>query len=178
MSNKSDTGRAARQRRRGAAEPRAGADSDRRAGRVRSPAPSRYAAARATRVSGSSTSWRSGRWRPSTRQPPSTIARAYRVVNTPESLGQLAGRLKAATHVALRVIPDCPAAMRAGIVGLRVLDRAARRRLRAGSARRPIRRICSETRTIQRCLLPLAAVLDGWDPCWPRTSRSASPATI
>ena len=48
----------------------------------------------------------------------STIAKAYRVVNTPESLSELAGRLKAATHVALRVIPDRPTAMRAGIVGI------------------------------------------------------------
>ena len=48
----------------------------------------------------------------------STIAKAYRVVNTPESLGELAGRLKAASDFALRVIPDRPTAMRAGIVGI------------------------------------------------------------
>jgi DNA polymerase-1 len=47
-----------------------------------------------------------------------TIAKAYRIVNTPEGLAELGDRLKAATHVALRVIPDCPTAMRAGIVGI------------------------------------------------------------
>jgi len=47
----------------------------------------------------------------------STIAKAYRVVNTPDALRDLAGRLRAAGQFALRVLPDRPAAMRADIVG-------------------------------------------------------------
>src|SRR5262245_40082527 len=48
----------------------------------------------------------------------STIAKAYRVVSTAEALSDLASRLRGATEIALRVIPDRPTAMRAGIVGL------------------------------------------------------------
>jgi DNA polymerase I len=47
-----------------------------------------------------------------------TIAKAYRTVTTQEQLDQLAARLRAAGHFAMRVIADPPAAMRAGIVGL------------------------------------------------------------
>ena len=48
----------------------------------------------------------------------STIVKAYRTVTTRDGLDDLAGRLRAAGHVALRVIPDRSAAMRASIVGL------------------------------------------------------------
>src|SRR5947207_9078031 len=48
----------------------------------------------------------------------STIARTYRIVNTPEDLAALASRLRSAGAFALRVLPDQPSAMRAGIVGL------------------------------------------------------------
>jgi DNA polymerase-1 len=47
-----------------------------------------------------------------------TIAKSYRTVNTPEDLRALADRLAAAGAFALRVLPDQPTAMRAGIVGL------------------------------------------------------------
>jgi len=46
-----------------------------------------------------------------------TIEKTYRVVNTPEGLRDLAARLRAAGHFAMRIIPDRPAAMRAEIVG-------------------------------------------------------------
>jgi len=48
----------------------------------------------------------------------SSITKTYRIVNTPEDLDGLAERLKRAGHVAIRVLPDTPAAMRAGIVGI------------------------------------------------------------
>ena len=47
-----------------------------------------------------------------------TTAKSYRTVNTPEDLRGLADRLKATGSFALRVLPDQPTAMRAGIVGL------------------------------------------------------------
>ena len=47
-----------------------------------------------------------------------TIAKSYRTINTLEALADLAGRLESAGSIALRVLPDHPAAMRAGIVGL------------------------------------------------------------
>src|SRR5207247_144532 len=47
-----------------------------------------------------------------------TIAKSYRVVNTPGDLRALADRLASAGSVALRVLPDRPTAMRADIVGL------------------------------------------------------------
>ncbi len=47
-----------------------------------------------------------------------TTAKSYRTVNTSEDLRGLADRLKAAGSFALRVLPDQPTAMRAGIVGL------------------------------------------------------------
>ena len=47
-----------------------------------------------------------------------TTAKTYRTVNTPEDLRALADRLRAAGSFALRVLPDQPGAMRAGIVGL------------------------------------------------------------
>src|SRR5215471_12264918 len=47
-----------------------------------------------------------------------TIAKSYRIVETPEDLRALAERLRAAGSFALRVLPDQPSAMRAAIVGL------------------------------------------------------------
>jgi DNA polymerase-1 len=47
-----------------------------------------------------------------------TIAKTYRVVNTEADLHQLVERLKGAGSFVLRVLPDQPSAMRAGIVGL------------------------------------------------------------
>ena len=47
-----------------------------------------------------------------------TVAKTYRTVTTPEGLRALADRLKAAGSFALRVLPDQPGAMRAGIAGL------------------------------------------------------------
>ena len=47
-----------------------------------------------------------------------TVAKAYRIVNTPDGVRELAGRLRAAGRVALRVLPDRPSSMRASIVGL------------------------------------------------------------
>ena len=47
-----------------------------------------------------------------------TVAKTYRTVNTPDGLRALADRLKRPDRFALRVLPDQPAAMRAGIVGL------------------------------------------------------------
>jgi DNA polymerase I len=47
-----------------------------------------------------------------------TIEKKYRVVNTEIDLRSLAERLKAAGSFALRVLPDEPSSMRAGIVGI------------------------------------------------------------
>lgn len=47
-----------------------------------------------------------------------TIEKHYRIVNTEADLHALADRLRAAGRFALRVLPDEPSAMRAGIVGL------------------------------------------------------------
>src|SRR5215831_2550437 len=47
-----------------------------------------------------------------------TIAKTYRVVNTDEDLRALAERLRSAGGFAMRILPDEPSAMRAGIVGL------------------------------------------------------------
>ena len=47
-----------------------------------------------------------------------TVTKTYRTINTPDGLHALADRLKAAGAFALRVLPDQPAAMRAGIAGL------------------------------------------------------------
>jgi DNA polymerase-1 len=51
-----------------------------------------------------------------------SIAKNYRITNTPEGLSALAARLRAAGRFALRVLPDHPAAMRARIVGLSFSD--------------------------------------------------------
>jgi DNA polymerase-1 len=48
----------------------------------------------------------------------STIQKTYRIVNTPEDVGALAGRLTASGRFAFRVLPDRPSAMTASIVGL------------------------------------------------------------
>src|SRR5204863_7930125 len=48
----------------------------------------------------------------------SSIAKTYRVVNTPEGLTALADRLRRAGRFALRVLPDRPSAMEASIVGV------------------------------------------------------------
>ncbi|MBI4487212.1 MAG: DNA polymerase I, partial [Acidobacteria bacterium] len=47
-----------------------------------------------------------------------TIAKIYRIVHTEESLRALAANLRVAGRFSLRVLPDVPSAMRAGIVGL------------------------------------------------------------
>jgi len=47
-----------------------------------------------------------------------SVAKNYRVVNTDEDLRALADRLRAAGRFAIRVLPDQPSAMRAGVVGL------------------------------------------------------------
>ncbi len=47
-----------------------------------------------------------------------TIAKTYRIVNTEEALRALAATLRAAGRFSLKVLPDLPSAMRAGIVGL------------------------------------------------------------
>jgi DNA polymerase-1 len=47
-----------------------------------------------------------------------TVANAYRVVDTEDDLRALADRLRAAKRLAMRVLPDAPSAMRAGIAGL------------------------------------------------------------
>jgi DNA polymerase-1 len=47
-----------------------------------------------------------------------TIAKAYRIVNTDDDLRALAERLRSAGSFAVRILPDEPSAMRAGIVGI------------------------------------------------------------
>ena len=47
-----------------------------------------------------------------------TIGKDYALVDSEEALAALAGELRSAGRCALRVIPDVPSAMRAGIVGL------------------------------------------------------------
>jgi DNA polymerase I len=49
-----------------------------------------------------------------------TTAKDYRIARTPEDVRQVAQDLKAAGRFAMRVLPDSPAAVRAGIVGLAV----------------------------------------------------------
>jgi DNA polymerase-1 len=48
----------------------------------------------------------------------SSIDKTYRIVNTDEGLRELADRLRASGRFALRVLGDCPAPMRASIVGI------------------------------------------------------------
>ena len=47
-----------------------------------------------------------------------TISKTYRIVSTDADLGALAARLRSAGRFAMRVLPDAPSAMRAGIVGI------------------------------------------------------------
>ena len=47
-----------------------------------------------------------------------TIAKQYRVANTEEAVRALADRLRSAGGFSIRILPDAPSAMRAGIVGL------------------------------------------------------------
>src|SRR5215471_18491721 len=47
-----------------------------------------------------------------------TIAKNYRIVNTEDDLRALGERLRAAGAFSMRVLPDAPSSMRAGIVGL------------------------------------------------------------
>ncbi|HYT74390.1 MAG TPA: DNA polymerase I, partial [Vicinamibacterales bacterium] len=47
-----------------------------------------------------------------------TIAKSYRIVSSDVDLRALAGRLRSAGAFAMRILPDAPSAMRAGIVGL------------------------------------------------------------
>ena len=47
-----------------------------------------------------------------------TVAKTYRVVNTEAGLADLAQRLRSAGRFAMRVLPDAPSAMRAGIAGI------------------------------------------------------------
>src|SRR5215470_17647735 len=47
-----------------------------------------------------------------------SIEKSYRIVNTEEDLRALAGRLRAAGAFSMRLLPDLPSSMRAGIVGL------------------------------------------------------------
>jgi len=47
-----------------------------------------------------------------------TISKTYRIVSTEADLGALAARLRSAGRFAMRVLPDAPSAMRAGIVGI------------------------------------------------------------
>jgi DNA polymerase-1 len=47
-----------------------------------------------------------------------TVAKTYRTLDSIDQIRQLTDRLHAAGHVALRVLPDAPAAMRANIVGI------------------------------------------------------------
>ena len=49
-----------------------------------------------------------------------TTAKDYRIASTPAEVRQVAEELKAAGRFAMRVLPDSPAAVRAGIVGLAV----------------------------------------------------------
>ena len=48
----------------------------------------------------------------------SSVTKTYRVVNTVDGVRELAARLKAAGHIAFRILVDRPSAMRASIVGL------------------------------------------------------------
>src|SRR6185369_12642947 len=47
-----------------------------------------------------------------------TISKTYRIVSTEADLVALAARLRSAGRFAMRVLPDAPSAMRAGIVGI------------------------------------------------------------
>jgi len=47
-----------------------------------------------------------------------TIVKNYRLVNTEDDLRALAGRLREAGAFSMRILPDAPASMRAGIVGI------------------------------------------------------------
>ena len=124
--------RAARARRRCTPEPRAGAHPHRRAGGLRprrrcaTAAPSRERCFQIFNELGFRTFV--AEYAPTA----GTIAKTYRVVNTPEAVRELAGRLRAAGRFALRVLPDWPVgdARRDRRPG--IFDRTARGRLRAG----------------------------------------------
>jgi len=47
-----------------------------------------------------------------------TVAKTYTIVNDARGLAALAAKLTSAGRFALKILPDCPSAMRAGIVGL------------------------------------------------------------
>src|SRR4051794_28981482 len=47
-----------------------------------------------------------------------SVAKTYRIVNDTAGLAALVATLKSAGRFALKVLPDCPSAMRAGIVGI------------------------------------------------------------
>ena len=73
-----------------------------------------------------------------------TIGKDYAIVDTLDELRALATSSEARGRFGLRVLPDAPAAMRAGIVGLVVFDRAAAGALRADRRRqRPAAAACS-----------------------------------
>ena len=123
---------AARARRRRAAEPRAGADPHRRAGRRSTPTRCAIAARRASAATSCSRGSASARWSRSTRRRADTVGKDYALVRTLDELRR-AGRRRSRRPAdsRLRVLPDAPSAMRAGDRRPRVLDRAAAGALRA-----------------------------------------------
>jgi DNA polymerase I len=97
-----------------------------------------------------------------------TTAKTYRTVTTADDLRRLADRLRAEGTFALRVLPDCPAAMRAGIVGL-AFSTAGREADYVPVARpRPAppanRGFLDDPEAPGPALLPLATVLDVLGP--------------
>ena len=109
---------AARQRRVGAAEPRARAHPDRRARSSSTPMRFATAAPRASAASRFSTSWRSGRWSPSTHRLPRRSPRRIGSSTRPRASRRSPRGLKASGRSPCASLPDRPSAMTASIVGL------------------------------------------------------------
>ena len=92
----------------------------------------RYRGASRERASSSSPSSASARWSWSTRRPPTPSARTTRRRSPARTTcGRWSTELRAAGRFALRVLPDAPSAMRAGIVGLSFSTAPRPRALRA-----------------------------------------------
>ena len=118
--------RAARPRGRRAAEPRAGEDPDRRAGGRSTPTAVRTAARRASDASSCSRASASDAGHGVRADGRHRRQGIRRRATRSDGVAALAPTLRSSGRFAFRVLPDAPAAMRAGIAGLCVLDVAAR----------------------------------------------------
>ena len=92
-----------------------------------------------------------------------TIGKDYRIVRSPEELDAVAGELRAAGRFALRIIPDAPSSMRAGVAGI-ALSTAARRARYLPVAARAAGNLFDERQEASDSTLELGTVLDRLRP--------------